>query len=130
MGYYYVYTRDNSLLAVAQLKRYSKTHAELGCLVVEPQYRRQGCGDAMLGFIERTAVSAGIDSLFALSTVTMQWFIERGFSNCKLDDLPERRRQIYDPKRNSKIYIKTLESARMLDAEELFWAQDAGESYN
>ena len=29
-----------------QLKRYSATHAELGCLVVAPQYRRDGRGNA------------------------------------------------------------------------------------
>ena len=122
VGYYYVYTRDDSLLAVAQLKRYADTQAELGCLVVAPQYRRQGCGDAMLGYMERTAVAAGVTNLFVLSTVTMQWFVERGFSEAPVGDLPERRRAIYDEARNSKIYMKSLSaSSRELDAEELFW---------
>ena len=121
MGYYYVYTRDNTLLACAQLKRYSSTHAELGCLVVAPSYRRQGCGDAMLVFLERTAIAAGIETLFALSTHTMQWFMERGFHECPLDALPERRIAIYDRKRGSKIYSKALKDSRSLDAEELFF---------
>ncbi len=33
----------------------------------------------MLSFVERTAVVAGVQRLFALSTTTMQWFTERGF---------------------------------------------------
>ena len=121
MGYYYVYTRDDSLLAVAQLKRYSESHAELGCLVVDKKYRRQGTGDAMLGFMERTAVAAGVTNLFVLSTVTMQWFLERAFTEVSLDALPERRVAIYDKARNSKIYMKSVsDSTRLLDAEELF----------
>ena len=104
-GYYYVYTRDDTLLACAQLKRYSATHAELACLVVAPSYRRQGCGDAMLGFMERTAVAAGVNNLFALSTHTMQWFMERGFRQVSVDELPERRAAIYDSDRASKVYV-------------------------
>ena len=91
-GYYYVYTRDDTLLACAQLKRYSTEHAELACLVVAPQYRRQGCGDAMLGFLERTAVAAGVSNVFALSTHTMQWFVERGFGPVETSELPPRSR--------------------------------------
>lgn len=121
MGYYYVYTRDNTLLACAQLKRYSSTHAELGCLVVAPGYRRQGCGDAMLGFLERTAIAAGVQQLFALSTHTMQWFMERGFTEVPLQALPERRVAIYNHERGSKIYMKNLMTTREVDAEELFW---------
>jgi amino-acid N-acetyltransferase len=123
-GFYYVYTRDDTLLACAQLKRYSATHAEIGCLVVTSQYRRQGCGDAMLGFLERTAIAAGVSHIFALSTHTMQWFQERGFSQCALEALPERRQLIYNHKRASKIYMKSLASSRLLDAQELFWVEN------
>ena len=116
-----MYTRDDTLLACAQLKRYSTEHAELACLVVAPQYRRQGCGDAMLGFLERTAVAAGVSNVFALSTHTMQWFVERGFGPVDTSELPPRRVAIYDRERGSKIYMKRLSSSRLLDAEELFW---------
>lgn len=125
LGYYYVYMRDDTLLACAQLKRYSDSHAELACLVVEPSYRRQGCGDAMLGFMERTAVAAGVQNLFALSTHTMQWFMERGFEQVPVTALPDRRVAIYDRQRASKIYMKSLKNERLLDAEELFWSNTA-----
>ncbi len=107
-------------------RRYSETSAELGCLVVSPQYRRQGTGDAMLGFLERTAVAAGVSQLFALSTNTMQWFVERGFDEVELAALPLSRQQLYNPQRNSKIYSKALESSRRIDAEELFWSTKLG----
>jgi amino-acid N-acetyltransferase len=119
-GFYYVYVRDNVLLACAHLKRYSETHAEMGCFCVAPSYRRQGCGDAMLSFVERTAAAAGIETLFALSTHTMQWFEERGFSEKALAALPPRRVAIYNHQRGSKIYTKAL-SSRLIDAQELVW---------
>lgn len=121
-GFYYVFTRDGAILGVAMLKRYSETSAELGCLVVSPQYRRQGTGDAMLGFLERTAVAAGVQQIFALSTHTMQWFAERGFDEVTLDELPPSRQVLYNHKRNSKIYSKALTTSRSVDADELFWS--------
>jgi amino-acid N-acetyltransferase len=119
-GFYYVYMRDNVLLACAHLKRFSETHAEIGCFCVSPTYRRQGCGDAMLSFVERTAAAAGVEHLFALSTHTMLWFEERGFSETSLAALPEQRVAIYNHQRGSKIYIKAL-SSRLIDAQELVW---------
>jgi amino-acid N-acetyltransferase len=44
-GFFYVFTRDSTILGCAMLRRYSQTSAELGCLVVSPQYRRQGTGE-------------------------------------------------------------------------------------
>ena len=125
-GFFYVFTRDSTILGVAMLRRYSSTSAELGCLVVSPQYRRQGTGDALLGFLERTAVAAGVAQLFALSTNTMQWFLERGFDEVQLSALPPSRQKLYNPQRNSKIYSKVLESDRRIDAEELFWSTKLG----
>mmetsp|Transcript_37126 Transcript_37126/g.94161 ORF Transcript_37126/g.94161 Transcript_37126/m.94161 type:complete len:456 (+) Transcript_37126:1-1368(+) len=121
-GFFYVFTRDSTILGCAMLRRYSQTSAELGCLVVSPQYRRQGTGDALLGFLERTAVAAGVEQLFVLSTNTMQWFMERDFDEVGLSDLPPERQKLYNPQRNSKIYSKILESSRRIDAEELFWS--------
>ena len=56
----------------------------------------------MLGFLERTAVAAGLRHVFALSTHTMQWFMERGFTQVPLEALPERRIAIFNHERNSK----------------------------
>jgi amino-acid N-acetyltransferase len=125
LGFYYVYTRDDTMLGCAQLKRYSPEIAEIGCLVVAPAYRRRGCGDALLSFVERTSVAAGVQQLFALSTHTMQWFVERGFEEAGIEALPETRRAQYNEARASKIYLKNLiREPRLMDAEELFWSED------
>ena len=59
--------------------------------------------------------------LFVLSTQSMQWFIERGFDEVSVDDLPPSRKETYNHDRKSKIYMKRLAGTRSLDAEELMW---------
>ena len=74
------------------------------------------------------AVAAGVEEIFCLSTRTMQWFVERGFKEVPLSALPARRAAMYDQARNAKIYMKELASSRQIDAEELFWNMDFGDS--
>ena len=45
---FYVYTRDDLLLACGQVKLYEGKFAEIGCLAVKTDYRKSGKGDAML----------------------------------------------------------------------------------
>ena len=116
-----MYTRDGLLVACGQLKMFENGYAEIGCLVVNPLYRARGRGDAMLGYLERLCVEAGATNLFVLSTQTMEWFIERGFDEVRVDILPPSRRDTYNYDRGSKIYMKKISSLRELDANELFW---------
>jgi amino-acid N-acetyltransferase len=45
---FYVFTRDDLLLACGQLKSYEGGYAEIGCLAVKNDYQKSGKGDAML----------------------------------------------------------------------------------
>ena len=118
---YYIYTRDNLIVACGQLKQFEDGFAEIGCLVVNKDYRSGGRGDAMLGYLERMCVVHGCVSIFVLSTQTMEWFVERGFEEVGVDRLPPSRQATYNHDRNSKIYIKKIENIRDLDASELWW---------
>ena len=46
--------------------------------------------------------------LFALTTRTEHWFIEKGFKEETIQKLPKRRLESYLPQRNSKFFIKKL----------------------
>lgn len=118
---YYVFTRDNLIVACAQIKLFEMGYAEIGCLVVKKEYRAQGRGDAMLGYLERLSVQVGCTNVFVLSTQTMEWFIERGFKEVPVDALPPTRQAVYNYRRKSKIYMKTIQSERELDSSELWW---------
>jgi amino-acid N-acetyltransferase len=118
---YYVYTRDNLVVACAQLKRFENGFAEIGCLVVSKDYRSQGRGDAMLGYLERICLQNDVRDVFVLSTQTMEWFVERGFDRVDVPRLPPSRQATYNWERNSKIYMKHIDDDRELDASELWW---------
>jgi len=100
--------RDGAIVACAALHMLDKTSAELACLAVDPRYRHSGRGDALLAHMEKLAKNQGVEKLFALSTRTMQWFSERGFVELSVDDLPETRKSLYNYRRNSKIFCKSL----------------------
>ncbi|CAM9472493.1 unnamed protein product [Ectocarpus sp. 4 AP-2014] len=119
---FFVITRDETVLGVAFFKRYGQDHAEVGCLAIHRDYRKRGWGEAMLSYLERVALASSVKHLFVLSTVTMQWFVERGFRESQVSDLPPERRESYNWERMSKIYHKTLGGGvRAVDAEELLW---------
>jgi amino-acid N-acetyltransferase len=118
---YYIYTRDNHIIACGQLKKYEEGFAEIGCLVVNKDFRSRGRGDAMLGYLERLCLLNGCTNIFVLSTQTMEWFVERGFQEAVVAELPPSRQATYNHKRASKIYIKKIENDRDLDASELWW---------
>ena len=117
---YFVYTRDNMVVATGQLKRFEGGFAEIGCLVVHRNYRRGGRGDAMLGFLERLCLKSGANKVFVLSTQTMEWFVERGFKETVVDTLPPSRQSTYNHERKSRIYMKSIND-RKVDEDELMW---------
>ena len=118
---YYVYTRDNHVVACGQLKIFEEGYSEIGCLVVSKDFRSRGRGDAMLGYLERLSLVNGCGRVFILSTQTMEWFNERGYLAASVPDLPPSRQKTYNYQRASKIYMKTIENSRDLDASELWW---------
>lgn len=120
---YYVYTRDNLIVACGQLKLYDPGYAEIGCLVVHKDYRQSGRGDAMLGYLERLCLQWDATNVFVLSTQTMEWFVERDFERVGVESLPPSRQATYNWERASSIYMKKIEGARDLDASELWWSR-------
>ena len=96
-----VVERDGLLIACAALYPFPENRTgELACLAVHPDYRHAGHGDTMLERIARQ----GLSSLFVLTTRTSHWFQERGFLPCQVADLPQRKAELYNFQRNSKVF--------------------------
>lgn len=107
--HFMVVKRDGMIIACAALYPYEGQIAELACLTVHPDYRSHGRGDSLLRAIEQRASSQGIKYLFVLTTHTAHWFRERGFKRADLSDLPVKRRELYNYRRNSKVFIKAID---------------------
>ena len=109
IGHFTVAEKDGAIIACAALYPFADDgFAELACIAVHPDYGKQHWGERLLEHLETRAGLAGIRRLFVLTTQTAHWFRERGFVPAAIDDLPLRRRELYNYRRNSKVFIKTL----------------------
>ena len=107
--HFQVVKRDGMIIACAALYPFPGHLAELACLVVHPDYRSDGRGDSLLEAVEHRARQQGIKRLFVLTTRTSHWFRERGFVNTGLDQLPVKKRSLYNYQRKSKVLIKAID---------------------
>ncbi|EIM38902.1 MULTISPECIES: amino-acid N-acetyltransferase [Acinetobacter] len=108
-----VIERDGMILACAALYPIPTTgnelrSAEIACVAVDPSYRKSNRGSQILNYLEDKARSMGIQQLFILTTRTAHWFLEQGFEQSSVDDLPDARQALYNYQRNSLVCKKSL----------------------
>jgi len=109
IGYFTVIDHDRRLIGCAALYPFPAARAaELACLVVDPDHRNAGHGEALLLHIEARARAQKLDKLYALTTHTAHWFVENGFHEVDVSELPAERRQLYNWQRRSKVFMKSL----------------------
>lgn len=104
-----VIEHDRMIIGCAALYPFPDDKAgELACLTVHPDYRSTGCGDALLKNIETRAKVQGSTKLFVLTTRTAHWFVERGFLEADVGELPKAKQGLYNYRRRSKVFVKKL----------------------
>jgi amino-acid N-acetyltransferase len=104
-----VLERDGRVIACVALYPFSDgKSAELAALCVDQEFRGGGRGDTLLRSIEERARARGVEDLFVLSTRTAHWFLERGFQETGVEQLPDEKRQMYNYQRRSKVCVKRL----------------------
>jgi amino-acid N-acetyltransferase len=104
-----VVEHDGMIVGCAALYPFPGDNAgELACLTVHSDYRSAGCGDALLKNIEARARSQGGKKLFVLTTRTAHWFVERGFIETDVDELPKVKQGLYNYQRRSKVFVKEI----------------------
>jgi amino-acid N-acetyltransferase len=104
-----VIVRDGMAIACCALFPFAEQQmGELACVAVHPDYRRAGRAAALLKRVESEARALGLKKLFSLTTHTPHWFVEHGFRNAGIDELPVERQQLYNYQRNSLVLVKDL----------------------
>jgi amino-acid N-acetyltransferase len=81
---------------------------EIACVAVHQNYRKGDRGRELLEYLEKRAASKGLRKLFVLTTRTALWFVENGFTQASVDDLPTERQALYNFQRNSQVFSKSL----------------------
>jgi len=108
IDHFSIIEHDGIIVGCAAFYSHSDDYAELACLAVSAEHREGGYGEQLMKRVERRAKKAGVKRLFVLTTRTEHWFVERGFKLASVDDLPARKRDMYNYQRRSKILFKTL----------------------
>lgn len=104
-----VMERDGRIIGCAALYPYTQHgNAELACIVTDQEYRGRRQGERLLKEVELNAARLGLTKLFVLTTQTAHWFLEQGFVQTALEELPEEKQALYNYQRNSKVFRKTL----------------------
>lgn len=80
----------------------------MACVAVHPDYRSSSRGEVLLERIAARAVQSGLSKLFVLTTRSIHWFRERGFTPVDIDSLPESKKQMYNYQRKSKVLMADL----------------------
>lgn len=114
IDHFYVMEHDNRTIGCAALypfaaaEKPNNSMAEFACLAIDPDYRGGGRGDKLFNYCQNRAKELGFKQLFCLTTRTEHWFLERGFIEKTVENLPHEKRKLYNFQRKSKVFVKTL----------------------
>jgi len=113
INHFVVIERDGMIVGCAALYPLpaddkNPASGEIACVAVHPNYRNGDRGTELLEFLEKRAGNKGLKKLFVLTTRTALWFIEHGFGEAGLADLPAAKQTMYNWQRRSKILLKAI----------------------
>ncbi len=109
IDHFVIIERDGTIIGCAALYPCDQhDFAELACVAIHPDYRNSGRGDTLLQYVENRAIRNGVRKLVVLTTRTAHWFRERGFQPGERNDLPGRKKSLYNYQRNAKVFFKLL----------------------
>ena len=104
-----VIEHDGMIIGCAALYPYTEERAaELACLAVHPEFRGREAGVRLLDAVEARARRQRFKKLFVLTTRAEHWFVEHGFAEVNVDELPTEKREMYNYQRRSVVLTKKL----------------------
>jgi len=105
---YRLFCQDEDVLGCCELISYPEQQTvEIAALSVALAYRNQGIGRELVNVVLGEVKRQGAQQVIALSTREDNVFMNCGFNECSLEDLPPEKRFNYDSPQ-SKIYIYSL----------------------
>ncbi|MCL1992827.1 MAG: amino-acid N-acetyltransferase [Spirochaetes bacterium] len=99
---------DESVRACGALHDWGEGQGEIAAIATDPAYTQLGLGSRIVGYLIEKARKIGMRRVFILTTRTHDWFESLGFESAAVASLPEKKREKYDEKRNSKVFALEL----------------------
>ncbi|WP_304221372.1 amino-acid N-acetyltransferase [Gracilinema caldarium] len=105
---YVVYEVDGSVHACGALHDWGEDQGEIAALATDPQYTDLGLGRRIVGYLIDRARKRNFRRVFVLTTRTHDWFEYLGFREIPVEQLPEKKRKVYNQERKSKVFALDL----------------------
>jgi amino-acid N-acetyltransferase len=105
---YYVYEVDGTIHGCGALHVFEDRQCEIAAIVVDESYSNLGIGKKIVDCLIDQAIAQHLKAVFLLTTQTADWFVQLGFTEAAITDLPPLRRKKYNKERNSLIFRKIL----------------------
>jgi amino-acid N-acetyltransferase len=78
---------------------------EIAAVAVDETYRGMGIGRRMVSYLQKRAQDEGLARVFVLTVQAVDWFLQLGFGDGDVNDLPPEKREAYNRDRNSRVLI-------------------------
>jgi len=99
---------DGSIRACGALHDWGESQGEIAAVATDPNYTDLGLGRKIVGFLIEKARKNNLRRVFVLTTQSQDWFELLGFKEATVDSLPEKKRNVYDQTRKSKVFALDL----------------------
>ena len=106
---YIVYEVDGGVHACSALHVYDDGQAEIAAVAVDKKFDHMGIGLKMINFLIEKAKKQQLKSVFIMTTQAADVFEKIGFVQGEISTLPQKRREIWTPERNSKLFRLDLQ---------------------
>jgi amino-acid N-acetyltransferase len=112
LGDFVVYEVDGLIHACGALHRSGEDprRAEVAAVAVDEIYAGFGVGRRIVSYLLERARELGLRQVYVLTTQTADWFVQFGFREGGVEDLPQDRRRQYNRQRNSRVLLLDLEA--------------------
>jgi amino-acid N-acetyltransferase len=105
---YALYEVDGTLHACGALHVFPDKSGEIASIAVDKMYANYGIGKKLVTFLLEKAADVKLEKVFLLTTQTADWFLEHGFTEGNIDDLPLEKKAAYNKARNSLVLVYDL----------------------
>jgi len=109
-----VYEIDGVVHACGALHDFGEGQAEIAAIATNPTYSHLSMGRKILSYLVEKAVKQGLTRVFVLTTRTVDWFEQLGFTEAPLESLPAKKQASYNRARKSRIFGLNLEDRKTI----------------
>lgn len=117
---YAVYEVDGTIHACGALHAFPDKSGEIAGIAVDKMYANYGIGQKLVAFLLEKAAAVSLEKIFLLTTRTADWFLELGFTEGGVDDLPLEKKSAYNKARNSLVLVYDLKRRALKSGRPLF----------